>query len=231
MNCDHVQQIRANEPQNVSHSPDAHTVLEYHQIAGWFDFEDVYSYVTARCCSGHFVEVGSFLGKSTCFLAMLIRDSGKPIRLDAVDTWKGSEGEPVHAEIRERVGGDLYAEFCTNLCRCKVDQIVQPVRLSSTTASRGYADRSLDFVFIDASHKYEDVRDDVLAWLPKVKLTGIIAGHDYGWDGVRRAVDECFGPNVTIWKNSWLHLPANRGGMSQHGRRIGRLLRPLVPVK
>jgi hypothetical protein len=52
----------------------------------------------------------------------------------------------------------------------------------------------LDVVFIDASHFYEDVRDDILAWLPKVVSGGTICGHDITEDfpGVRRAVEERF---------------------------------------
>jgi len=58
---------------------------------------------------------------------------------------------------------------------------------------------SLDFVYIDARHDYESVREDVREWFEKVRPGGIIAGHDYvdgmteeGEFGVRRAVDEFF---------------------------------------
>ena len=50
----------------------------------------------------------------------------------------------------------------------------------------------LDYVYIDASHNYEDVLDDLDAWWRTVKQGGILAGHD--WDakifGVRKAVEE-----------------------------------------
>jgi hypothetical protein len=60
----------------------------------------------------------------------------------------------------------------------------------SVRASERFADRSLDLVFIDASHLYEDVRDDIRAWRPKVRAGGVLAGHDLHFPGVRRAVDE-----------------------------------------
>lgn len=52
-----------------------------------------------------------------------------------------------------------------------------------------------DFVFIDAAHSYEAVRDDIADWLPKVKPGGWLGGHDYHshFQGVIRAVDEAFG--------------------------------------
>ena len=34
-------------------------------------------------------------------------------------------------------------------------------------------------MYIDARHDYESVKEDLEHWLPKVKLGGIVAGHDY----------------------------------------------------
>jgi hypothetical protein len=53
------------------------------------------------------------------------------------------------------------------------------------------------------------VKADILAYLPKIKKGGIIAGHDYNnedWDGVVRAVDEIFGDNKKIIKTSWVYF-------------------------
>lgn len=51
-------------------------------------------------------------------------------------------------------------------------------------------DASLDFVFIDADHGEAAVRRDIAAWLPKLKPTGWLIGHDINWPGVRAAVDD-----------------------------------------
>lgn len=56
-------------------------------------------------------------------------------------------------------------------------------------------DGSLDFVFIDADHRYTGVKADIKAWAPKVKEGGIISGHDLDYPrcpGVRKAVEEAF---------------------------------------
>ena len=46
-----------------------------------------------------------------------------------------------------------------------------------------YENNSLDFVLIDASHKYIDVKEDIISWLPKVKKGGYLIGDDYlGYD-------------------------------------------------
>ena len=76
----------------------------------------------------------------------------------------------------------------------------------SVKAAKLFSDDSLDFVYIDASHDYENVLADLTAWYPKVKSGGIFAGHDYfdgtlsygpqspdGVFGVKSAVDQFFG--------------------------------------
>ena len=72
-------------------------------------------------------------------------------------------------------------------------------RMTTREAAERFADGSLDFVYVDASHKYADARADIEAWWPKVKAGGLMAGDDYyngyvplaGYTfGVKDAVDE-----------------------------------------
>ncbi len=53
------------------------------------------------------------------------------------------------------------------------------VRQFSVEAARDVPDGSLDFVYIDANHRLERVIADLAAWAPKVRVGGIVAGHDY----------------------------------------------------
>lgn len=68
------------------------------------------------------------------------------------------------------------------------------IRLPSVEASKKVPDGSLDLIFIDAIHLYEDVLEDIAAWLPKLKPDGILAGDDYtpAFQGVIDAVNETF---------------------------------------
>jgi len=64
-------------------------------------------------------------------------------------------------------------------------------KMTSKEGSYAVPDRALDMVFIDGDHQYEAVRQDIRMWLPKVKIGGYIAGHDFGrHEGVTRAVCE-----------------------------------------
>jgi hypothetical protein len=65
----------------------------------------------------------------------------------------------------------------------------------SVETAKTVSDGKLDFVFIDAEHSYESVKQDVEAWTPKVRKNGIVSGHDYyktrqGNIGVIKAVNE-----------------------------------------
>lgn len=70
-------------------------------------------------------------------------------------------------------------------------------------AARLVPDESLDFVYIDADHSEQGVRRDIADWLPKVKATGWILGHDINWDTVRRAVDDLLPGYVIGPDNAW----------------------------
>lgn len=53
-------------------------------------------------------------------------------------------------------------------------------------------DASLDLAYLDAAHDYENFVADNLAWYPKVKHGGILAGHDFENPayGVKRGAEE-----------------------------------------
>lgn len=163
----------------------------------------------------HFVEVGSWKGRSAAFMAVEIHNSGKGIKFDCIDTWEGSEehldlsSQWFNSELIKNKDW-LYSEFLKNIGPVK--DLINPIRKTSLEAASMYEDESLDFVFIDAAHDYENVKQDILAWLPKVKKGGVIAGHDYSsFPGVRQAVDEIFNHKIVsetcwIYKN---HPPRN----------------------
>ena len=58
----------------------------------------------------------------------------------------------------------------------------------SVEAASDVKDLSLDYVYIDADHSYENVKADLTAWFDKVKIGGIFAGHDWWNKEVYRAV-------------------------------------------
>jgi GR25 family glycosyltransferase involved in LPS biosynthesis/predicted O-methyltransferase YrrM len=156
----------------------------------WFSYPNLYKSMVEKFPSGSkFVEVGSWKGKSSAYMAVEIANSNKNIDFYCVDTWEGSIEHKNNTEISM-----LYDIFLSNMK--PVESYYTPLKMKSLDAVSRFGDHSLDFVFIDGSHEYEDVKEDIKAWLPKVKPGGILAGHDYyieGTDwfpGVKQAVNE-----------------------------------------
>jgi predicted O-methyltransferase YrrM len=69
--------------------------------------------------------------------------------------------------------------------------------VGTSQAAAEHVDWTFDMVFLDAMHDYVSIRDDIARWWPKLRVGGILAGHDYGhahFPGVKQAFDERFGP-------------------------------------
>jgi len=145
------------------------------------------------------VELGSYSGEST---KLFLR---KAKILHCVDLWVPYEdyGNPIgYMEEAEAAFDELQRQNPDKIIKHKIDSI---------EASKLFENHSFDAVYIDCDHSYPAVRADILAWRPKVKLGGILAGHDYGMChiGVKLAVDELIGPpDCCFSDSSWMKVVA-----------------------
>lgn len=159
----------------------------FKDIEGWFSFPNLYAYAVSQFDNAKFVEIGTWQGQSASFMAVEIANSRKNIDFFCVDTWSGSEEHQTDEIV---IKDALYDKFLSNIEPVK--NYITPLRMSSERASQHFKDGSLDFIFIDAAHDYENVKKDIEAWYPKLKVGGVIAGHDFhpDWPGVMKAVEE-----------------------------------------
>jgi glycosyl transferase family 25 len=175
----------------------------YESIEGWFDFDDIYELALRRCGSkpAWFVEVGAYKGRSTCYLAERIRETGLDIRFDVVDTFAG---DPHVGQC------DSWPEFLANLERAGLFFTLTLHRCLSVDAAATFPDQKLDFVFIDAGHCFDAVGRDLAAWWPKIGQGGLIAGHDYTYGPEVKAAVDAFvaahglGRAFRTSRNSWM---------------------------
>jgi len=155
----------------------------------------------------HFVEVGAFLGKSTAFMGVEIINSEKDIRFDVIDPWGIEKCNQDNVPYGSKVSGGWNNAFMTfNKNTLPIMPYMNVFRTTSTKASVLYENKSIDFVYIDGCHCPKCVDKDIRAWLPKMKPTGIIAGHDYShvFPGVKKAVNKYF-KKFEVNGITWIH--------------------------
>jgi predicted O-methyltransferase YrrM len=162
------------------------------EINGWMNESTELPWL-AEQAQKHYriVEVGSWLGRST--RAMADNTSGV---IYAVDTWKGTLGDENFP--KEPHEGYFLDEFTKNLGDHLWNGTVRAMRMTSLEAATKFAGDGVtfDFIFLDAAHDYENIRNDILAWRPLLEKGGTLAGHDFDsfYDGLVRAVRELISP-------------------------------------
>src|SRR3990167_8312873 len=123
------------------------------------------------------IEIGTDHGQ----YAQQLYEGIPDLRLFCIDPWVAyTEGEEV--KNQEQVE-QIYIEASKRLQPYKK---VFLMRTTSMEAVRKFDDNSLDFVFIDGDHRFPYVYQDIREWTMKVKPGGIVAGHDYAEDPVRK---------------------------------------------
>lgn len=139
-------------------------------------------------------EIGSWKGRST---RAILDNMPADAVLYAVDTWKGS-GEPAH--LRELAGKHenwLFEQFIANVHEYAKEPDWKLRTCPGTSleyasylgGANGCYHIEFDMIFLDASHTYENVKADILAWKPLLAPGGLLCGHDFGgsFEGVQRA--------------------------------------------
>lgn len=104
------------------------------------------------------------------------------LKLILVDPWKGYE-----SRSDEAIEGRYQRAY-----KRLQDRNVVWMRMASMQAVAQIKDKSLDFVYIDGAHDFDNIIMDLVHWVPKVRKDGTISGHDYFHsvrNGVIRAVD------------------------------------------
>lgn len=146
------------------------------------------------------VELGVSQGRFTSYLCATMHD----MHMTAVDLWEGFDNT-------DKEGGQDYREWPHNehlerfkgLCADYFPNRVRIMRMDTVKAAKFFEDESIDFVFIDADHSYEGCSRDIEAWVPKVRSRGIVAGHDFNWPTVKRAVVERLNPIARASDHVW----------------------------
>jgi hypothetical protein len=162
---------------------------EYHREidkdSQMFDFKSFYESVGDEIPeNARLAEIGLSNGKSSIFLAEYLHNIGKPIdRFIGVDNCAYGGQDQRNEIIRNIVNAGVNIEF---------------FEMSSLDASCKFPDNYFDFIFIDSSHTYHQTKAEIWLWYKKLKIGGVLAGHDYlSHQEVKDAVDEIIPTFIT----------------------------------
>jgi predicted O-methyltransferase YrrM len=175
--------------------------MYWENIEGWFTFQNLYKNMISSAKDNYiFVEIGTWKGKSTVFMAEQIKETKKKIKFYAIDTFVGTAGYETWDSV---VNKTLYDEYLKNIEPVK-DYIIT-IKGNSNIVHSQFENDTIDFIFIDGDHTYEGVSADLKGWYPKLKVGGVIAGHDYNEPntGVKLAVDSFFMFKATTALEDW----------------------------
>ncbi len=137
---------------------------------------------SADVALGPFLEVGSYCGKSACYLGPVARRSGTVVY--CVDHHRGSEENQPGWEWHEPdlvdpgVGRiDTLPHFRRTVHEAGLEDVAVAVVGQSTVVARHWA-TSVSLLFIDGGHGVEPARLDYEGWTPKVAAGGLLVVHD-----------------------------------------------------
>lgn len=141
----------------------------------------------AKKCQGNgaIVEIGSWTGTSTIWLASGSKEGNKA-KIYAIDPHTGSSENQ-----KEGVKIWTFEEFRKNIKIAKVDDMIIPIVKTSEEVAKDF-DKPVELIFIDGAHEYEFVKMDFNLWFPKVIDGGIMAFHDTtsDWSGAKKLVND-----------------------------------------
>ena len=119
-------------------------------------------------------KVGAEIGVQWGGFSQSILDKIPGVTLYCIDVWAPFPGGRPNQERQDRI----YRRAVAVLSQYK-GVAVHFIRKASMDALVDIPDNSLDFVYIDAAHDFDNVMMDIIGWSRKVRIGGIVSGHDF----------------------------------------------------
>jgi len=158
---------------------------EFDAIKGFLAHEEgilLYEMAKQYCTKSFAVEIGSYCGKSACYIGQACKENGT--YLVTIDHHRGSEEQQFGEEYfdpeeydykNNRV--DTLPTLTKNIAKYKLNSYIKAIVDNSKSASKKI-NSEIDFLFIDGSHTFESARNDYESWKNKIRTGGILSIHD-----------------------------------------------------
>ena len=136
-----------------------------------------------RGASSKAVEIGAYSGEGTEVIARYFKE------VLAVDPWLNGY------DINDVASQQCPMKFVFEAFQERTKSLgnVSFKRGKSLDAVEFVRDESVDLVYVDGDHRYEAVLADIQGWKPKLRKGGVMAGHDWSFKAVQKALSETLG--------------------------------------
>jgi len=114
-------------------------------------------------------KVGAEIGVEEGKYSVQLLDTIPDLKLFCIDSWLPyiRHGQRRQDRIYDRAVETLGKYNC------------EIIHKTSMNAVKDFEDGSLDFVYIDADHSWTGIVNDIVEWEKKVRIGGVVSGHDY----------------------------------------------------
>ena len=139
---------------------------------------------------GDVVEIGSWQGRSTSFLARAVSNSQNG-DFYAIDHFQGNVGTEKFYVVGENDLSDLEKNFLSNMDRIGLSNSVRLLNMPNELAEQELGDINIRFLFIDGDHTKKGVEKDIELFFPKLMPGSIVVFDDFSKSrsGLVEAVD------------------------------------------
>ena len=164
------------------------------KIQGWCNLDDMTWLASKAQTANVIIEIGIWRGRTTRIFC-----DNCPGSIYSIDHWKGNTNNTHQQEVvtdpkrRKSLIDKFRVDFKSVLNSGKLtviedDSCGTSLILEKLLKFRGGA----DLVFIDGDHQFESVLFDISNYRNLVSPKGVLCGHDYKWDAVKKAVEGSF---------------------------------------
>jgi hypothetical protein len=175
-------------------------------VDGWLDIHEAWELHeacrvwTAAVAEPCVVEIGAWKGRSCIALARGLVARGSKGVVHSIDPHSNDADAPVPEPETDRL-----AILLANVERAGLIERVRIHRMMSHEACPDFDPNSVHVLFVDGSHEYEDVVQDIHDWQPKLHSRAVVAFNDPGWTGVNRALREHVVRRRSPFRRPWMN--------------------------
>lgn len=170
-----------------------------------------------RLINAHNLKVGAEIGVWSGDTVLRVLLYSKVTMHYGIDPWKTTEYEAIKsngscldswAQMRAEKGQDWWDNIY-RMCSGRLvpyNERCRLIRYRSPDAADLFRDASFDYVYIDGLHVNPQFKEDVFAWMRKVRPGGFLCGDDYDFSvfpDITNSVHEIFGRDLRSDRHMW----------------------------